>query len=68
MAAIQNTIQVTKPTAMIDSEPPSASCASKVRVEGPKVRIAPKTTETVIAMPMPIHMSPIARVCPIRRR
>ena len=27
---IQKIIQVTKPTAMIDSEPPSASCASNV--------------------------------------
>ena len=40
--AIQKIIQVTKPTATIDSAPPISSWASKVSPFGPKVRAAPK--------------------------
>ena len=40
--AIQKIIQVTKPTATIDSDAADASCASKVRPRGPNVSSAPK--------------------------
>ena len=48
--AIQKIIQVTKPTAMIESPPPISSWASKVRPLGPKVRTAPKASETTTAI------------------
>ena len=52
--AIQKIIQVTKPTAMIDSSPPISSWASKVRPLGPKVSAAPKPSEmATTAMPTP---------------
>ena len=54
-SAIQNTIQVTKPTAMIDSVPPMASCASKVSPRGPKVSAAPNANEMTTAIPTPSH-------------
>ena len=53
--AIQKIIQVTRPTATIDSVPPMASCASNDRPEGPKVSRAPKPSETATAMPTPAH-------------
>ena len=43
--AIQNTIQVTSPTATMDRLPPIASWASNVRPRGPKVSSAPKPRE-----------------------
>ena len=54
--AIQNTIQVTKPTATMDRMPPIASCASKVRRRGPKVSSAPKPSETATATAIPAQM------------
>ncbi len=54
--AIQKTIQVTKPTAMIDSVPPRASCASKVRLRGPKVSSAPKPNEMTTATATPAQI------------
>ncbi len=52
---IQKIIQVTKPTAMIDKLPPSASWASNVRACW--VRASPTVTPTLtaIARPTPIH-------------
>ena len=44
--AIQKIIQVTKPTATIDSPPPISSWASKVRPRGPRPRAAPNATLT----------------------
>ena len=44
--AIQKIIQVTRPTATIDSVPPMASCASNVSREGPKVSSAPNARDT----------------------
>ena len=44
--AIQKIIQVTKPTATIDSSPPISSWASKVSPFGPKVSAKPKPSET----------------------
>ena len=55
-SAIQKIIQVTKPTEMMDREPPIASCASKVRVSGPKVSSAPKLREMMTATATPNHM------------
>ena len=54
--AIQKIIQVTKPTATMDSAPPISSWASKVRPLGPKVRAAPKAREMATAMPTPIQI------------
>ena len=51
--AIQKIIQVTKPTATIDSSPPISSCASKVSPLGPKVSAAPKASETPTAIATP---------------
>jgi len=50
---IQKIIHVTKPTAMIDSEPPSASWASNVRACWVSVRpsVTPMLTRTAIATP-----------------
>ena len=53
--AIQKIIQVTRPTATIDSVPPMASCASNDSPEGPKVSSAPNPSETATAMPTPAH-------------
>ena len=53
--AIQKTIQVTMPTATIESDPPIASCASNVRPRGPKVRSAPNAMEMETAAPIPIQ-------------
>ena len=53
MRAIQKIIQVMRPTAMIDSVPPMASCASKLSPLGPKVRSAPKPIETAAANATP---------------
>ena len=57
--AIQKIIQVTNPTAMIDSEPPISSCASNVSPRGPKVSAAPnaRLTATAIATPAQIRGS-----------
>lgn len=54
--AIQKIIQVTKPTAMTDNEPPIASWASKVRPCGPQVSKAPKPSETTTATATPAQM------------
>ncbi len=50
---IQKIIQVTNPTAMIDSEPPRASWASNVRACWVRVRprVTPTLTSTAIATP-----------------
>ena len=50
---IQKIIQVTNPTAMIDSEPPRASWASNVRACWVRVRprVTPMLTSTAIATP-----------------
>ncbi len=53
---IQKTIQVTSPTATIESVPPRVSWASKLMPYGPHVRIAPIPRGTTIAMPTPNHM------------
>ena len=53
---IQKTIQVTKPTAMIDMNPPKASCARKLRFCDVNVRIAPKPRLSAIAAPMPVQI------------
>ena len=52
---IQKIIHVTKPTAMIDSEPPSASCASNVSACW--VSASTRVTPTLIAtaIPTPSH-------------
>ena len=55
-SAIQKIIQVTKPTEMMDREPPMASCASKVRVWGPKVSRAPKLRDSSTATLTPAHI------------
>jgi hypothetical protein len=54
--AIQKIIQVTNPTAMIDSRPPMSSWASKVSPRGPNVRAAPKASEMATAMATPIQI------------
>ena len=54
--AIQKIIQVTKPTAMIDSRPPISSWASNVRPFGPKVSAKPKPSEMPTAIPTPIQI------------
>ena len=56
--AIHITIQVTKPTATIDSVPPIASCASKVSPRGPKVSSAPNASETATAIATPAQTRP----------
>ena len=43
--AIQKIIQVTRPTATIDSVPPMASCASNDSPDGPNVSSAPKPSD-----------------------
>ena len=53
--AIQKIIQVTRATARIDSVPPIASCASKLRPLGPNVSSAPNPTETAAAAATPAH-------------
>lgn len=50
---IQNTIHVTRPTEMIDSEPPSASCASNVSSWEPNSRAQPKASAITTAVPTP---------------
>ena len=54
--AIQKIIQVTKPTATIDSVPPMASWASKVSPRGPQVRAAPNARLTPTASATPAQM------------
>ena len=56
--AIHITIQVTKPTATIESVPPIASCASKLSPRGPNVSSAPNASETPTAMATPAQMRP----------
>lgn len=56
--AIQKIIQVTKPTATMDSVPPIASWASNVRPRGPYVRAAPKAREIAMAAATPSQMRP----------
>ena len=51
--AIQKIIQVTNPTATIESKPPMSSWASKVSPLGPKVRAAPKPSEIATAIATP---------------
>ena len=51
--AIHITIQVTKPTATIDSTPPMVSCASKLSPRGPNVSRAPNASETATAIATP---------------
>ncbi len=55
MRRIQKTIQVTRPTEMIDSEPPRASWASKDSWEEPNCRTAPKAIDSSTAAPTPVH-------------
>ena len=54
--AIQKIIQVTNPTATIDSSPPISSWASKVSPFGPKVSAKPKASEMPTAIPTPIQI------------
>ncbi|GAA3066199.1 hypothetical protein GCM10020254_07140 [Streptomyces goshikiensis] len=65
---IQKTIHVTRPTEMIDSPPPSSSCASKVRVEEPNWRAAPKPSERATARPMPSQTGPSLPLLPVFTR
>jgi hypothetical protein len=53
---IQKIIQVTKPTAMIDNNPPISSCASKLRPFGPKVSAAPRAKDAAVAIPTPCQI------------
>ncbi len=53
MRAIQKIIQVTRPTATIDREPPIASWAVNDRPCGPKVSSAPNPSDTTTATPTP---------------
>jgi hypothetical protein len=65
---IQKTIQVTKPTAMIDMTPPKASCAVKLIRAEEKVSSAPKAREITTATPTPSQMAPTLARCPLRTR
>ncbi|GAA3104841.1 hypothetical protein GCM10020254_58320 [Streptomyces goshikiensis] len=65
---IQKTIQVTRPTAMIDSEPPIASCAWKVSSCVPNSRAAPKPRLTAAARPTPAHSGASLSLCPVLTR
>ena len=56
--AIHIIIQVTKPTAMIDSVPPIASWASNSSPRGPNVSSAPNASETSTAMATPAQTRP----------
>ncbi len=53
MRRIQKTIQVTSPTARMDSEPPRASWASNVSSWEPNSRAAPKPREIAQATAIP---------------
>ena len=57
--AIQKIIQVTNPTATIESAPPISSWASNVSPRGPKVSANPnaRLTSTASATPAQIHGS-----------
>ncbi len=52
---IQKIIQVTKPTAMMDRNPPNASWAWNDIVDDVNVRRAPKVRLSPTASPTPIH-------------
>ena len=54
--AIQKIIQVTNPTAMIESVPPISSCASNVSPRGPNVSAAPNARLTSTARATPAQM------------
>jgi len=52
---IQNTIHVTRPTARMDSVPPSASCASNVSSCEPNSSAQPNPSASATATPMPVQ-------------
>jgi len=54
--SIQKTIQVTKPVAMIESNPPMVSWAAKLSPWVPKVRTAPSVRASSTASPTPAQM------------
>ena len=60
--------QVTRPTATIDSEPPSASCALNVSSWEPNSRTQPKPIAMATAMPMPIQIGFRASLRPVLTR
>ena len=65
---IQNTIQVTKPTATIDSTPPKISWASKLMLADVKCSTAPNPKDSTTATPTPAHRAGMRSRCPPRTR
>ena len=61
MRRIQKIIQVTMPTAMIDSVPPTISCALKESWSNTMVMTAKTATTTTIAAATPHHTYLISR-------
>ena len=66
--AIQKIIQVTRPTARMDSEPPMISWAWKLNPLGPKVSAAPKASDTPTARPTPSQINGSCRRRPVLTR
>ena len=62
---IQKTIHVTRHTAMIDREPPRASCAVNVSVCEPNWSAAPKANDSTTASVMPIQTGRSASSGPV---
>ena len=65
---IQKTMTVTKPTARIEALPPMSSWVSKLSWRVPKVRTAPRTTDSTIAVATPAHTHFVAQVRPVLAR
>ena len=61
---IQKTITVTKATARMLATPPTSSCCSKVSWRVPKVKAAPRDTESTTASATPAHTHRRASVRP----
>ena len=66
--SIQTIIQVMKPTATIEREPPMISWASKLRPYAPNVSTAPMPSESAIASPTPRATQRIAVRRPVLAR